>query len=325
MCNALCRTLTLAFLVIWPVVASATDYPAHPVTVVVPLAAGASADFATRLIARELADRLRQTFVVENRPGAGAIIGTTAVARAPNDGHTLLLAPSGALVINPTLYKQLSYDVQRDFTPIAHTTDVPLILVTSPDNPAHGVIEWIATARSHPGQLSFASSGNGSSNHLAAELFQRMAGVSLIHVPYRNSTLALNDVLSARVQMMFSDAGACLGLIAAGKLRALGVSTRSRLAALPQVPPLAEAGLPGFGAKSWHMLVGPAGMPEQAVHLLNREISAVMGQPEVQQQLAARGLQPVSSPDPESLRVFLDGEMQRTAEVLRRLGLAGSQ
>jgi len=305
-------------------VAGAQDYPTRPVTIVVPLAAGSSADFVTRLIARELTGRFRQNVVVENRPGAGAVIGTAAVARAPRDGHTLLLAPSGVLAINPTLYKQLPYDVMRDFVPIAHTTDVPLVLITHPANPAKTALDLIAAARKRPGELTYASSGNGASNHLAGELFQRRAGISLIHVPYRDSTLSLNDVVTGRVQMMFSDAGACLTLIKDGKLKALAVSTRSRLLAAADVPPLDEAGVPGFEARSWHMLLGPAGMPDDAVRKLNREINAILAQPEVQRQFGARGLQPVSGPQPEDLRPFLAAEMQRAGDIIRQLGLAGS-
>jgi len=326
---ARCRRSALALLVIVSAMsamsaAAAQDYPSRPVTIVVPLAAGSSADFVTRLIARELTARLRQTFLVENRPGAGAVIGTTAVARAPRDGYTLLLAPSGAIAINPTLYKHLPYDVMRDFAPIAHTTDVPLLLITHPANPVRTVVDLIAAARKRPGELTYASSGNGASNHLAGELLQRLAGISLVHVPYRDSTLSLNDVITGRVDMMFSDAGACLALITDGKLQALGVSTRSRLASASAVPPLGEAGVAGFEAKSWHMLLGPASMPEEAVRKLNREINATLAQPEVQRQLAALGLQPLSNSDPDRLRAFMDTETRRSGDILRQLGLAGS-
>jgi tripartite-type tricarboxylate transporter receptor subunit TctC len=318
-----CRRSVLGLLAAAP--AAAQDYPARPVTIVVPLAAGSSGDFVARLLARELTGRLRQNFVVENRPGAGAVLGTAAAARAPRDGHTLLLAPSGALVINPTLYKQLPYDVMHDFTPIAHTTDVPLLLITHPDNPARSVLDLIAMARKRPGALTYASSGNGASNHLAGELFQRLAGILLIHVPYRDSTLSLNDVVTGRVQMMFSDAGACLALIGAGKLKALAVSTRARLAAAAEVPPLQEAGVPGFDIKSWHMLLGPAGMPDDAVRRLNHEINAILAQPEVQRQFGMLGLQAVSGPRPDDVTRFLASEMQRLGDTIRQLGLAGSQ
>ena len=314
--------LGLLAVVAAPTVAAAQD--AHPITIVVPLAAGSSGDFVARLIARELSGRLRQNIVVENRPGAGAVLGTAVVARAPHDGHTLLLAPSGALVINPVLYKQRSYDVMHDFVPIAHTTDVPLLLVTHPDNPVRSVLDLIAMARKRPGELAYASSGNGASNHLAGELFQRLAGISLIHVPYRDSTLSLNDVVTGRVQMMFSDAGACLALIGAGKLKALAVSTRTRLAAAAEVPPLHEAGVPGFDIKSWHMLLGPAGTPDDAVRKLNHEINAILAQPEVQRQFAVLGLQAVSGPQPEEVQAFLATEVQRVGDVIRQLGLAGS-
>jgi tripartite-type tricarboxylate transporter receptor subunit TctC len=322
-----CRRSVLGLLaaVAAPTAAAAQDHAARPITIVVPLAAGSSGDFVARLLARELGGRLRQNIVVENRPGAGAVLGTAAVARAPRDGHTLLLAPSGALVINPILYKQLPYDVMHDFVPIAHTTDVPLLLVTHPDNPARSVLDLIAMARKRPGELAYASSGNGASNHLAGELFQRLAGISLIHVPYRNSTLSLNDVVTGRVPMMFSDAGACLALIGAGKLKALAVSTRTRLAAAAEVPPLHEAGVPGFDIKSWHMLLGPAGMPDGAVRRLNHEISAILAQPEVQRQFTMLGLQAVSGPQADQLAAFLASEAQRVGDLIRQLGLAGSQ
>src|SRR5258705_10223831 len=218
-----------------PTAATAQDHAARPITIVVPLAAGSSGDFVARLIAHELGGRLRRNIVVENRPGAGAVLGTAAVARAPRDGHTLLLAPSGALVINPILYKQLPYDVTHDFVPIAHTTDVPLLLVTHPDNAVRSVLDLIAMARKRAGEVAYASSGNGASNHLAGELFQRLAGLSLIHGPYRDSTLSLNDVVIRRVQMMFSVSGPCLALIVAGKLNELPDSTRNRLPALAEV------------------------------------------------------------------------------------------
>jgi tripartite-type tricarboxylate transporter receptor subunit TctC len=326
-CRSLLLGLSLGFLAPLSAlsVSVAQDVSTRPVNIVLPLAAGSSGDFVARLIARELTARLHQTFVVENRPGAGAVVGTGAAARAPRDGQTLLLAPSGALVINPTLYKQLPYDVMRDFTPIAHTTDVPLLLVTHPANPANSVVDLIAAARKRPGVLTYASSGHGASNHLAGELLQRLAGISLTHVPYRDSTLSLSDVVTGRVQMMFSDAGACLALIKDRKLKALAISTRTRLAAAADVPPLDEAGVPGFDAKSWHMLLGPAGMPDEAVRKLNREINATLAQPEVQQQFAVLGLQAVSGQQPEEVQAFLATEMQRVGDVIRRLGLAGSQ
>jgi tripartite-type tricarboxylate transporter receptor subunit TctC len=300
-------------------------YPNRPITMVVPLAVGASADLVARLLAQDLSDQLKQPIKVDNRTGAGTIVGATSVARGPRDGYTLLFAPSGTLAINPALYNKLLYDPAVDLVPIAHVSNVPLVLVTAHAAPFDSVPDLITWARAHPAKIVVASSGIGTANHLAAELFQEAAGVAFIHAPYRESTAGLRDVVAGHVQLMFADAGAALPLIMDGKLRALAVSSKMPLAAARKIPPLASFGFDEFDVSSWHMLVGPGGMPPEVMQRLNGAVTVALSKAGLRNQIESLGLNVASGADPERLRSFLDQERRRWAKVLQRLGLAGSQ
>jgi tripartite-type tricarboxylate transporter receptor subunit TctC len=308
-----------------PVIAYAQDYPSRPVTIVVAFSPGAASDIVARAYGAQLAERLGKPFIVENKPGAGSLIAASAVAKAPPDGHTILIAPSGTLTINPALYRNLPYDPMKDFEFVAQTATFPLVLVVNPALPVRSVADLIKLAKEKPGTLTFASSGAGTSIHLTGELFKTMAGIEMTHVPYKGPSLALNDIIAGHVQMIFSDPGSAVPLVRDGKVRALGVSSMARYEALPEVPSIAEAGLTGFDAASWHMIVAPAGTPEHIVSKLRNEFRLLNAMPDVRQQLLNVGLVPMISPGPDELRAFVASETARWAKVVRQVGLAGSE
>ena len=280
----------LALALALPVASHAQDYPTHAVTIVVAFAPGASSDIVARTFGARLAERLGKPFIVENKPGAGSVIAASAVAKAPPDGHTILIAPSGTLTINPTLYRNLPYDPMKDFAFVTHTASFPLVLVVNPALPVKSVADLIRLAKEKPGQLTFASSGPGTSIHLTGELFKTMAGIEMTHVPYKGPSPALSDIIAGHVQMIFADPGSAVPLVRDGKVRALGVSSASRFDALPDVPTIAEAGVPGFEASSWHMIVTPAGTPDAIVSKLRDVLKKAMEDPEHVSKLESQGL-----------------------------------
>jgi tripartite-type tricarboxylate transporter receptor subunit TctC len=322
--TALSLFVSVTVLALATVVARAQDYPARPVTLIVPFAPGASVDTIGRMVGQKLSERLGKPVIVENRPGAGSATGTIAVARAAPDGYTLLLAPSGTYAINPTLYKQLPYDPVKELAPVALVNLDPLLLVVNPSLPVHSVSDLIKLAKEKPGQLSFASPGAGTSLHLLGELLKTTAGINMVHVPYRGGAPALQDVIAGQVQLMFSDPASAVPQAKAGKVRALGVSSSTRLPAAPEIPTVAEAGLPGFAMVSWQMIATPAGTPKEIVDRLNAEIKAVMALPEIQKQVGDRGQVPVASPAPAELAKFIDTETGRWGKIVQQAGLAGS-
>jgi tripartite-type tricarboxylate transporter receptor subunit TctC len=306
------------------VLALAQDYPTRPVTIVVPFAPGGSVDFIGRLVGQKLGERLGRPVIVENRPGAGSATGTLAVTKAAPDGHTLLLAPSGTYAINPTLYKQLSYDPAADLIPVALVVRDPLLLVVNPTLPVKSVADLIKLAKEKPGKLSFASTGAGTSLHLLGELLKTTAGIDMVHVPYRGGALALQDVIAGQVDLMIADPATGVPQVQAGKVRALGVSSATRLPAAPDIPTVAEAGLPGFEMVSWQLIAVPAGTPGGIVAKLNSELKAVMAEPDVQKPVVERGEVPVISPSPSELTAFVAAETTRWGKVVQQAGLAGS-
>jgi tripartite-type tricarboxylate transporter receptor subunit TctC len=301
----------------------AQDYPARPVTLVAPYAAGGGADLVARLLAQKLSDRLGQSFVVENRLGAGGVIAATSVAKAAPDGHTLFAAASTQLAIQVTLHKKLPYDPASDFAPIALITGVPFVLLVHPSVPAKSVADLIRLAKEKPGQLSFGSSGVGGPPHLYTELLKTMTGVQMTHIPYKGTAQAINDVVAGHVPIIFSDIAPAVQLIKDGRLRALGISSATRFAKLPDIPPIAET-VPGFDAIAWLMIVAPAGTPKPVIARLHGELTGIVALPEVSERLLGIGNIPLTSPPPEALQAYVRSEIVRWGKVVEQAGLAGS-
>ena len=278
--------------------ASAADYPAHPITLVVPYAAGGGNDVIARIVAERMSAGLGQPIVIENRGGAGGTIATRQVAKAEPDGYTLLIATS-SLAINPSLYPNIGYDPRKDFAPIGLIASSSNVVLVQPSVPANSIAELIALAKQQDGKLTFASTGTGSSVHLAAELFAGMAGVKINHVPYKGSGPALNDLLGGHVAMMFSTMASAAGLVSDGsKVRALAVTGATRSTLFPDLPTVAEAGLPGYEAVLHYGIVAPAGTPRPVVEKLNAALNAALGNDEVKKRLAVEGAEALpASPD----------------------------
>lgn len=303
----------------------AANYPTRPVSVVVPYAAGGGLDLVARLLAQKLTDRDRQSFFVENRLGAGGVIAANAVAKASADGYTLLVGSSTQLAIQVTLHKKLPYDPAADFVPIALVASVPFVLIVNPSLPVHTAGELVALAKEKPGELSFGSSGVGGPPHLYMELLQTMTGTKMTHIPYKGTAEAIVDVLSGRVPVLMSDVAPAAPLIAAGKVRALGVSSTTRVAVLPDVPPIAENGVPGFDAVAWIMAVAPAAAPPAIVEKLHADLKAIVAAPDTQQTLVKLGTIPIDSPPVPALQAYVKSEIVRWGKVVEHAGLAGSQ
>jgi tripartite-type tricarboxylate transporter receptor subunit TctC len=264
-------------------------FPQRAVKIVVPYPPGGPTDIVARVVGQKMAERLKQPVLIENRAGAGGNLGAEAVARSPADGYTVVV-PTTAHAINPSLFKSLTYDVVKDLAPVALLTSVPLVLVVNPALPATNVAELIALARSRgPGAIAYGSSGNGQSTHLAAELFNTLAGVSLTHVPYKGSAPALVDLAGGQVSVMFDTMLSAMPQVKAGRLRALAVTSAERSVAAPELPTVAEAGLPGYAATAWNGLMAPAGTPPEVVAVLNRAVNDALADPEVRKRFAADG------------------------------------
>ena len=303
-----------AALAAWPRAARALDYPTRPVRLVVSVPAGGSPDIIGRLIAQWLSDRLGQPFVVENRSGASANIGTETVVRAPPDGYTLLLAMS-ANAINASVYRNLNFNFIADTVPVASIGTVPLVLLVNPSLPAKTVPEFIAYAKANPGRLYIAASGNGSPLHVAGELFKMMAGVDLINVPYRGEAAAMPDLVGGRVQVMFGVMPSSLGYIAGGKVRALAVTAAQRQPALPELPAMAEF-LPGYAANGWYGVVAPKATPAPIVATLNAEINAALADPATRKRLDDLGCG-VFAGTPADFGKFIAAETDKWAKVVQ--------
>jgi tripartite-type tricarboxylate transporter receptor subunit TctC len=268
--------------------AAAQDYPARPVTIVVPQAAGGANDILGRIVAQQLSQSLGQQFVVENRVGAGGNIGTAATAKAPRDGYTLLFTISAAHAVNPTLYAQPGFDPVKDFDPVMLVATVPFLLVVNQTVPASSVAELIALAKKEPGKIAYGSSGNGTTNHLLGEMFKSMAGVDMLHVPYRGGGPALTDLLAGQVPVMFDTLATSIEHIRAGKLRALAVTSATRSNVLPEIPAVAEF-VPGYEAIGWQGLGAPRGTPAAIIDRLNKEINAGLADPQIKARIADLG------------------------------------
>jgi tripartite-type tricarboxylate transporter receptor subunit TctC len=305
--------------------AQAETYPSRAVTLVVPYTAGGGTDLFARLIAQKLEQRLGKPFIVENRPGSGAVVAATMVAHAPPDGHTLIMASSTPMALNVTVRKSLPYDPTVDLAPIALVARVPFVLLVQSGLPVHSVDDLVKLAKAKPGQLVYGSSGIGTFHHLNAELFKSTFGLDIVHVPYRGTLPTLNDLVGGHISMMFSDLPPALPLIQAGKVRALGVTTAQRVPAAPDIPPLAEVGIPGYDASSWQMVATQGKTPPEIIMLLNKEIREVMQDPSVQKDLIRDGAIPQVSPSSEELKAFVKAEIARWGKVVERAGIAGSE
>ena len=282
------KWIPLVFALLAPLSVLAQGWPSKPVRLVVPYPPGGPTDIVARVVAERLTAQTGQTFIVDNRAGAGGNLGAEAVAKAAPDGYTLLVATT-AHAINKSLFKNLNYDVQRDFVPVSLLTQGPLVLVVNPDFPAKSVSELIAIAKAKPKSVSFASSGNGQSTHLAAELFASMAGAPMTHVPYKGSAPALNDLIAGQVPIMFDTMLSAMQHVKSGRLRALAITGAQRSPAAPDVPTLAESGLPGYQAYAWNGLLAPAGTPPAVINRLSEELKTALSQPAVQEKFSAQG------------------------------------
>ena len=281
---------------------NAQSYPNHPVTILVPFGAGGGSDLLARLVAQRLEQRLHQPFIVENRPGAATTIAALATVRSTPDGYTLMQGTSSTMAINVTLYKKLAYEPLKDLVPVALLTSSPFFLVVKPTFPAKSVKELIALAKQNPNGLNYGSSGPGSMHHLSTELMLSLTGTRMTQVPYKGTPPAVNDLLGGRIQVLFGDSTTLLPMIRAGTVRALAVSTAQRSEAAPDVPTMAEAGVPSFELASWQMLVAPGATPPEVIALLNREVRAIFSDPSVTKELSHRGMGPKVTGSPAELR-----------------------
>ncbi|MBC5768216.1 tripartite tricarboxylate transporter substrate binding protein [Ramlibacter albus] len=299
--------------------AQAGDYPNRPIRLVVPFSPGGSSDAVSRLLSQKLSTQLGQQVVVDSRPGAGGNLGADLVAKSKPDGYTLLFA-AGSFAVNVSLYEKLPYDPLKDFEPVAHICRVNGILVTHPSVKANSVQDLIALAKAQPGTINFASAGNGTILHLAGELFKGQAGVNMTHVPYRGSGPALSDLIGGQVQVMFANVPGTLQHVKAGKLRVLAATGDKRASSLPEVPTIAEAGVPGFQAATWFGVLAPAGTPKEIVAKVNAEINKALAAPEMVEHLRNDGADVVGG-TPEQFRAFLKAEIDRWGPVVKAAGI----
>jgi tripartite-type tricarboxylate transporter receptor subunit TctC len=317
--------LTLPFfLVLSPALAcagaSAQSYPSRPIRLVVPYPPGGPLDIMARAIGQKLTEAWNQPVVVDNRAGAGGNIGAELVAKSPADGYTLLMGAVATHAINPTLYGKLPYDPVRDFAPVALVAQVPNILVVNPSVPARSVKELIELARAKPGYLNFGSGSTGSTGHLAGELFKTMAGVQMVHIPYKGGAPAMADLLAGQVQLMFDNLANALPNVRAGRLRALAVTTLARSPAMPDLPTIAESGLPGFDLTTWFGVMVPAGTPPEIVAKLNAGIVRALNAKDMRERLEKMGAEPPANNTPEHFTAFIRTEAAKYARVVKDSG-----
>jgi tripartite-type tricarboxylate transporter receptor subunit TctC len=317
--------ISLALVSLTPGFAAADDYPTRPITLVVPYPPGGGIDVFARLLQNPLEQRLGKPIVVENRPGGGTTIGAAAVAKAEPDGYTLLYGTPSSLAVSVAVFKSLSYDPAKDFTPIVLTGNAPFVLLTTPSLPVKNLADLIKLAKEKPGQISFASGGPGSPQHLFMELMRTMAGLDMVHVPYRGDGPILTDLTAGHIPIAFCELGVSLPFIKEGKVRALAVSSATRVPAAPDIPTVAEAGVPGFDAVSWQMIVAPAGTPAGIVNRLHKETKEILASQEMKDYFVSTGRAPVDSPSPAALADYVKAEIVRWSKVVEAAGIAKSQ
>jgi tripartite-type tricarboxylate transporter receptor subunit TctC len=296
--------------------AAAQDYPSRPIRVIVPFPPGGSTDILARTVFQQLGQKWKQSIIIDNRPGASGMIGTEMVARAEPDGYTLLMGSGGPLTINPALYAKLPYDPIKDFIPITVIAVVPNIVVANPSLPVHSIKELIALAKSEPGKLAFASTGNGTPGHLAGEMFKTMTGTDMLHVPYKGSAPSVSAVLGGEVALNFTTTPPVVPLVKSGKLRALAVTSSTRIPDLPDVPTMAESGLPGYEAISWFGVVAPRGTPDAIVKKLSADLVTVIDSAQVRKQILDTGSIPLAN-TPEQMEKMIADDTAKWARVIK--------
>jgi tripartite-type tricarboxylate transporter receptor subunit TctC len=310
------QSLALSCAAMAATAAWAAPYPDKPIRMIVPAAAGGAADTLARMIGRGLTEKFGQPVVIENKPGAAAIVGMSAIAKAPADGYTLGMTFSGAMSINPSLYQQLPYDPVQDFAPITIVAVSPLVIAVSPKLGPKSLGEFLALAKKDPGKLTFGSAGTGSTQHLSMELLKSTAGVDMLHVPYKGSSAALVDVQSGLISAVSDNAITLVPLIQSGQLVPLAVETAQRIQSLPQVPTVAESGYPGFQAAGWYGLLAPAGTPQPIVAQLNAALREMVDKPDFTQWLRQQGMEPQTD-TPEGFGRYISQEKDKWAQVIK--------
>lgn len=310
-------TLSLIWLAAGP--AAAQNYPTKPIRLVVPFTPGGSTDILARLIGQKLYESFGQQVIIDNRPGAGGNIGVDLVAKSVPDGYTLVMGHIGTFAVNPTLYTRLPYDPIKDFQPITLLAKIPNMLAVNPSLPAKSVKELIAMAKAKPGALNYGSGGNGSAAHLATEYFKLLAKVEIVHIPYRGTAPAVTDLIGGQISMMITGVPPLLQQVKAGKLRGIAVATAQRLPLLPELPTIAETGVPGYEATQWYGILVPAKTPPAVVAKLNAEIVKALQRPEVKERLAADAAEPVGN-RPEEFGAYIKAEIARWAPVVKASG-----
>lgn len=307
-----------AFAAIAPV--AAQNYPTRPVRFIVPFAPGGNTDVQGRLIAQKLTEAWSQQVVVDNRAGAGGTVGVEMLAKAPADGYTIALASFGNILVGPSLFPKLGYDPLKDLAPVVLVSQPPGLLVINPGLPVKTVAELITYAKANPGKLNYGSAGNGTWNHLFAEHFKALTGIQMTHIPYKGANPAVTDVISGQIQLSFAPFPAALPQIKSGRLRVLGVTSPQRSALLPEVPTVAESGLPGYSAATWFAVLAPAKTPPNVIGKLNRDINAALLRPEVRAAFAADGTEPAGG-TPEQLQESMRSGIRQWGELVRKLGV----
>jgi tripartite-type tricarboxylate transporter receptor subunit TctC len=316
--SALARIVALV-LAAFATGAYAQAYPSKPIHFIVPYPAGGPLDTVARLLGQRVSETVHQPVVVENKPGAGGNIGADSVAKAAPDGYTILMGAVATHAINPTLYRNIPYDPVKDFAPVTEVAWTPNVLVVNPSLPVSNVKEFIAYVKAHPGELNFGSGSTGSAGHLAGELFKTMAGVQMVHVPYKGAGPAMQDLIGGQIQLMFDNLASSLGQIRAGKVRALAVTTEKRSTLAPELPTIAESGLPGFDISTWFGIFAPGGTPQPVVQRLHDAFVAALQAPDVQATMKKMGAEPVGN-TPGEFAAFIRSEAEKYAKVIRASG-----
>jgi tripartite-type tricarboxylate transporter receptor subunit TctC len=316
--TALLRAFAALLVAVAPL-AFADGYPSKPIHFIVPYPAGGPLDTVARLLGQRVSASMHQPVVVENRPGAGGNIGAEAVAKSAPDGYTILMGAVATHAINPTLYSNIPYDAVKDFAPVTEVAWTPNVLVVNPKLPVHSVKEFIAYAKAHPGELNFGSGSTGSAGHLAGELFKTMAGVQMVHVPYKGAGPAMQDLIGGQIQLMFDNLASSLGQIRAGKVRALAVTTEKRSTLAPELPTIAESGLAGFDISTWFGVFAPGGTPRPIVERLHDAFLSALDAPEVRATMKKMGAEPVGN-TPEQFAAYIQSEAKKYAQVIKASG-----